>query len=71
MSYDEGMEFLVNAPYDSAEGDAEQSAHHQRSLDVLYNIGNEFCIPHKQMRELCEVACISFAELLKYQGAKS
>lgn len=65
MSYDE---CVIDAPYDTAEGDAEQAAHHQRSLDVLYTIGNQYNISFKDMYELCNVAGISFAELQTYRG---
>lgn len=68
MSYDEGQEFGIDAPFDTSEGDAEQAAHHQRSLDVLYMLGNQYMVSDAHMRELCNVAGISFAELQKYSG---
>ena len=71
MSYDEGLEFGIDAPFDTAEGDAEQAAHHQRTLDVLYLTGNEYDIKPKHMRELCWAAGISFEEFCKYTGGKS
>mgnify|MGYP006912538389 CR=1 FL=1 len=68
MSYDEAF---CDAPYDTAEGDAEQAAHHQRSLDVLYLIGNQYDVRIDHMRNLCDVAGISFEEFCKYTWDKS
>ena len=65
MSYDE---CVIDAPYDTAEGDAEQAAHHQKTLDVLYLLGNQYMVSDAHMRELCNVCGISFAELQKYSG---
>lgn len=65
MSYDEA---LCDAPYDTAEGDAEQAAHHQKALDVLWLVGNQYDIRIDHMRQLCDVAGISFPEFCKYTG---
>lgn len=65
MSYDEA---LCDAPYDTAEGDAEQAAHHQKTLDVLWLVGNTYDIRIDHMRQLCDVACVSFEEFCKYTG---
>ncbi len=65
MSYDEA---LCDAPYDTAEGDAEQAAHHQKTLDVLWLVGNTYDIRIDHMRQLCDVAGISFPEFCKYTG---
>ena len=68
MSYDEGM---VDAPYDTSESDAEQAAHHQHALDVLWLVGNQYDVRLDHMRNLCEVAGISFEELCRYKGKTS
>lgn len=65
MSYDEAF---CDAPYDTAEGDAEQAAHHQKTLDVLWLVGNTYDIRIDHMRQLCDVAGISFPEFCKYTG---
>ena len=65
MSYDECM---ADEPYDTAESCAEQSAAHQKTMDVLYMIGHAYDVRIDHMRELCNVACISFEEFCKYQG---
>ena len=65
MSYDEA---LCDAPYDTAEGDAEQAAHHQKTLDVLWLVGNQYDVRIDHMRQLCDVAGISFPEFCKYTG---
>ena len=65
MSY---YECAIDAPYDSAEGDAEQAAHHQHTLDVLYLIGHAYDVRVDHMRELCNVACVSFEEFRRYTG---
>lgn len=70
MSYDDGMEFLACTPFDTSEGDAEQAAHHQKALDVLYLIGNAYDVRVDHMRELCDVACVSFEEFCRYEGRK-
>ena len=67
MSYDEGWDG-IDAPYDTAEGDAEQAAHHQKTLDVLWVVGNTYDIRIDHMRQLCDVAGISFPEFCKYTG---
>ncbi len=67
MSYDEGLDG-IDAPYDTAEGDAEQAAHHQKTLDVLWVVGNTYDIRIDHMRQLCDVAGISFPEFCKYTG---
>lgn len=64
MSYDEGQDFGM----DTAESDAEQAAHHQHALDVLYLIGNQYDVRLDHMRNLCDVAGISFEEFCKYSG---
>lgn len=66
MSYDEGMEFL--ACYDTSEGDAEQAAHHQKTLDVLWLVGNQYDVRIDHMKLLCDVYGISFEEFVKYTG---
>ena len=68
MSYDEGM---VDAPYDTSESDAEQAAHHQLQLDVLWFMGNQYNMRLDHMRELCETFGVSFAEICKHTGKKS
>lgn len=68
MSYYEAFD---GGPYDTAEGDAEQSAHHQKTLDVLYLVGNQYDVRIDHMKLLCDVACISFEEFCKYTGGKS
>lgn len=65
MSNDEAF---CDAPYDTAESDAEQSAHHQKTLDVLYLIGHAYDVRVDHMRKLCNVACVSFDEFCKYEG---
>ena len=65
MSYDECM---AEAPYDTDESCAEQAAHHQHALDVLWLIGNQYDVRVDHMRELCNVACVSFEEFCKYSG---
>ena len=58
MSYDEIDGFIEAFPpcYDTAEGDAEQAAHHQKTLDVLWVVGNTYDIRIDHMRQLCDVA---------------
>ena len=68
MSYDDGMEFLACTPFDTSEGDAQQAAHHQKALDVLWLVGNQYDIRIDHMRQLCDVAGISFPEFCKYTG---
>lgn len=65
MSYDEAF---CDASYDAEESRAEQSAHHQKTLDVLYLIGHAYDVRVDHMRELCGVACVSFEEFCKYEG---
>ena len=65
MSYDEAF---CDAPFDTSEGDAEQAAHHQKTLDVLWLVGNTYDIRIDHMRQLCDVAGISFPEFCKYTG---
>lgn len=65
MSYDEGF---IDAPYDTAESDAEQAAHHQHSMDVLYLVGNQYDLRIDHMKLLCDVSGISFEEFCKYSG---
>ena len=68
MSYDEG---IIDAPYDTAESIAEQAAHHQHALDVLWLVGNTYDIRLDHMALLCDVSGISFDEMCKYAGGKS
>ena len=68
MSYDEGQEFGVDAPYNTDESCAEIAAHHQHALDVLYLIGNQYNVRLDHMREICNVAGISFEEFCRYTG---
>ena len=65
MSYDEA---LCDAPYDTGESCAEQAAARQKALDVLWVVGNTYDIRIDHMRELCDVACVSFDEFCKYSG---
>jgi hypothetical protein len=65
MDYIDG---IIDAPYDTAEGDAEQAAHHQKTLDVLYLIGHAYDVRVDHMRELCSVAGVSFDEFCRYEG---
>lgn len=65
MSYDEAF---CDAPYDTAESCAEQSAAHQKALDVLWLVGNQYDVRIDHMRQLCDVAGISFEEFCKYTG---
>lgn len=67
MSYDKGWDG-IDAPFDTSEGDAEQAAHHQKTLDVLWVVGNTYDIRIDHMRQLCDVAGISFPEFCKYTG---
>ena len=70
MSYDEIDGFIEAFPpcYDTAEGDAEQAAHHQKTLDVLWVVVNQYDVRIDHMRQLCDVAGISFEEFCKYTG---
>ena len=61
-------EAFCDAPYDTAESCAEQSAAHQKALDVLYLIGHAYDVRVDHMRELCSVAGVSFDEFCKYIG---
>ncbi len=65
MRYDEAF---CDAPFDTSEGDAEQAAHHQKTLDVLWLVGNTYDIRIDHMLQLCDVAGISFPEFCKYTG---
>lgn len=65
MSYDEGF---VDAPYDTSESGAEQAAHHQRNMDVLWLVGNQYDVRIDHMKLLCDAAGISFEEFCKYTG---
>ena len=68
MSYIDN--FIEDFPpcYDTAESDAEQAAHHQKTLDVLWLVGNQYDVRIDHMRNLCDVAGISFEEFCKYTG---
>ena len=68
MSYDEA---LCDAPYDTSEGDAEQAAHHQKTLDVLWLVGNQYDVRIDHMKLLCDLSGISFEEFCKYTGGTS
>jgi hypothetical protein len=68
MSYDEGLEFGTDAPYDTAESDAEQAAHHQRNLDVMYFLANQYDMRIDHAKLLCDLSGISFEEFCKYTG---
>ena len=68
MSYDE---VFCEEAYDTAESDGERAADHQKTLDVLWLVGNTYDIRLDHMQELCNVAGISFAELCLYKGKKS
>lgn len=63
MSYDD--EFFECA---TAESDGERAADHQKTLDVLWTVGNTYDISLDHMQLLCDVAGISFEELCKYSG---
>lgn len=65
MSYDEAF---VDASYDTNKSIAEQAAHHQRSLDVLYLVGNQYDLRIDHMKLLCDSVGISFEEFCKYTG---
>ena len=68
MSYDE---VFCEEAYDTAESDGERAADHQKTLDVLYLVGNQYSVSDKHMRQLCELASINFSDLQKYSGGKS
>jgi len=68
MSYD-GLEFGADAPYNTDESCAEQAAHHQRNLDVLWLVGNQYDVRLDHMKLLCDSVGISFEEFCKYTGA--
>lgn len=65
MNYIDGT---FDEPYSTAESDAEQAAHHQKTLDVLWLVGNQYDVRIDHMRNLCDVAGISFEEFCKYTG---
>lgn len=68
MSYIDN--FIEDFPpyYDTSESDAEQAAHHQRTLDVLWLVGNQYDVRIDHMKLLCDAAGISFEEFCKYTG---
>lgn len=66
MSYDE--EFLECS---TAERDGERAADNQKTLDVLWLVGNHYDIRLDHMRLLCDVSGISFEEFCRYTGGKS
>ena len=68
MSYDE---VFCEEAYDTAESDGERAADHQKTLDVLWLVGNTYDVRLDHMRNLCEVAGISFEELCRYKGKTS
>ena len=71
MSYDEGQEFGVDAPYNTDESCAEQAAHHQRNLDVMYFLANQYDMRIDHAKLLCDLSGISFEEFCRYTGDKS
>ena len=68
MSYDEAF---CEEACDTAESDGERAADHQKTLDVLWHVGNTYDIRLDHMQLLCDVAGISFEEMCKYTGGKS
>lgn len=67
MSYDE---VFCEEAYDTAESDGERAADHQKTLDVLWLVGNTYDIRLDHMSLLCDVAGISFEEFCRYTGEK-
>ena len=63
MDYIDGFIEAFPQAYDEQESRSEAAAQHQIALDILYSIGCEFSIPDNKMRELCQIANISFDEL--------
>ena len=68
MSYDE---VFCEEAYDTAESDGERAADHQKTLDVLYLVGNHYDMRLDHIQLLCDVAGIGFEEMCKYAGGKS
>lgn len=48
----------------------ETASYKQVALDLLYNLGCQYDIKTKDMQQLCELACIPFADLQKYSGVQ-
>ena len=63
MNYIDGFIEAFPPCFDEEESQNEAAAQHQMALDFLYSIGCEFSIPDNKMRELCQLANISFDEL--------
>lgn len=70
MSYDEADAFIEAFP-PSYESDGERAADHQKTLDVLYLVGNHYDMRLDHVQLLCDVAGIGFEEMCKYAGGKS
>ena len=68
MSYIDN--FIEDFPpcYDTAEGDAEQAAHHQKQFDGAWLLANQYDMRIDHARLLCDMAGISFEEFCKYNG---
>lgn len=67
MSYDEAF---CEEAYDTAESDGERAAYHQKTLDVLYLVGNQYDMRPDHVQLLCDVSGISFEEFCRYTGEK-
>lgn len=64
MDYIDGEPFC----YDTAESQNEAAAQHQIEMDFLYSIGCQYSIKDADMKQLCQLANVSFDELLNHQG---
>ena len=67
MSYDE---VFCEEQYDTAESDGERAADHQKTLDVLWLVGNTYDMRSDHVKLLCDVSGISFDEFCRYTGEK-
>ena len=66
MSYDEAF-----CEYDTAESDGERAADHQKTLDVLWHVGNTYDIRLDHMALLCDVACLLVMEPVTFNSGES
>ena len=54
--------------FDEEESQNEAAAQHQIEMDFLYSIGCQYSIKDADMKQLCQLANVSFDELLNHQG---
>jgi hypothetical protein len=63
MNYIDGFIDAFPPCFDDEESQNEAAAQHQIEMDVLYSIGCQYSIKDADMKQLCQLANISFDEL--------